>query len=457
MAQAEVKLPVGKSDRTQLDLHAVPIPQDSQRFHQYLLNSVSNEQRPGMQWLIYHLTQEQLRNADPVALVRHVQLAYRAREELPFARQYSDEVFFNFVLNPVIINEVPGGWREFFFNEVLLVVGDTRDPLVAAERVNNWIFEQLHPTIGVDNKTPDIWLQWAAEQKTVLTTSSQGIRPIASFLVGAEQVPFRPEMEYESLTTKLTVAALRSIGIPASVSFINSWGWPMGSGGGATWTTVISHDPLGNLDLVPMGAPNFESQAMQPGARVDDAHRGWWKAPLFEVAGVMAADGQPAYGGAGTKVWMIDSANERAHIFNGIRVMDLTGEGYYMQDRTGSISVTIDNGIPGVDGALVELLVPDRDGWTAVDSTTSAFWGGQEVFRDVGANRQTYAIRVTITDEDGSTRVYAKGLDSPLTPGTLAVIRVTEADSANAKNFPLRTEGFSFGVENPGEIVRPAQ
>ncbi|RLG20291.1 hypothetical protein DRN67_00320 [Candidatus Micrarchaeota archaeon] len=444
--------PKASEEAPKLDLDSVPVRTNSQTD---LLNSVPEEQRAGMRWLLDHLSPEQLESADPQTLINHVEFAYRAREELPFARQFSDDVFFNFVLNPVVINETPGLWREELFNSVSQIVKDTRDPIEAAELVNVWVFEQLHPSIGVDNPEPEIWRQWAAEQKTVLTTSSSDIRPVANFFTDVEKVPFRPEMEYESLSTKLTVAALRSVGIPSSVSFINSWGWPMGSGGGATWTTVLTTDSFGQLDLVPMGAPNFESRAMYAGARVDALHRGWWKAPLFEVAGVATAEGTAAYGGAGTKVWMVDSANPRAHEFNGIRVHDLTGENYYMQGRTSSISVTIDNEIEGVEGALIELLVPDRDGWTAVDSTTSAFWGGQEIFRDVGANLQQYAVRVTVTEADGTQRVYARQLDAPLEPGRTAVVHIAVADSENATKFLPRKESFEFGgVENPGEILR---
>lgn len=107
------------------------------------LNDVPKSELPGMEFLIAHMPDRDLRLLSAEFLLENVSFAYQARLNASWRDEVSEELFFNYVLPYASINERRDRWRADFYDKCLPLVKDAKSPSEAAATLNNKLFEQL--------------------------------------------------------------------------------------------------------------------------------------------------------------------------------------------------------------------------------------------------------------------------------------------------------------------------
>ncbi|MCA9404676.1 MAG: transglutaminase domain-containing protein, partial [Candidatus Omnitrophica bacterium] len=104
------------------------------------LRSLSGEELTGMAFLITHMPRRDLRSLKADFLIENVALAYRARRELPWGANVPQDIFLNYVLPYVNINETREPWRRYFFEKYAGLARDQDSMGAAASFLNLRIF-----------------------------------------------------------------------------------------------------------------------------------------------------------------------------------------------------------------------------------------------------------------------------------------------------------------------------
>ena len=92
------------------------------------LADVPSDQFAGMEWLITHMPEEDLKTLSAEFLLTNCDLAYEAWQSAPWATQISEEIFFDTILPYASVNERRDNWRKDFREKFLGVVKDARTP-----------------------------------------------------------------------------------------------------------------------------------------------------------------------------------------------------------------------------------------------------------------------------------------------------------------------------------------
>ena len=110
---------------------------------QQALAEVPADQRPGMEWLLAHMPEEDLRTLDATFLLENCQHAYAAWREAPWHEEVSEEMFFEAILPYASINERRDNWRADFRERFAQQVTEATSPSEAAAILNNAMYEQV--------------------------------------------------------------------------------------------------------------------------------------------------------------------------------------------------------------------------------------------------------------------------------------------------------------------------
>jgi len=108
---------------------------------QAALDGSPQAQRQGMQFLVAHMPDQDLKTQTAEFLLENVRLAYQAREESAWKAKIPDEIFLNNVLPYATINEKRDRWRKDFHDRFLPVIKDVQSPGMAAAKLNQNIFK----------------------------------------------------------------------------------------------------------------------------------------------------------------------------------------------------------------------------------------------------------------------------------------------------------------------------
>lgn len=171
------------------------------------LSGATDEQRPGMRFLVAHMPERDLTSLTAEFLLTNVEYAYRARNESAWKDRIPEEVFLNDVLPYANINERRDDWRKDFYERFHKLVEGVDSPGIAAAKLNQQVF-------GIVN------VKYSTQRKK------------------ADQSP------YESMETGLAsctglsiilVDACRAVGIPARVAGTPRW---TDNSGNHTWVEV---------------------------------------------------------------------------------------------------------------------------------------------------------------------------------------------------------------------------
>ncbi|MCP4811512.1 MAG: polyhydroxyalkanoate depolymerase, partial [Planctomycetaceae bacterium] len=94
------------------------------------------KQREGMQFLIAHMPDHDLKTLTAEFLLENVRLAYQAREESSWKANIPNDIFLNNVLPYATINERRDRWRKDFHDRFRPLIKDIQSPGLAATKLN---------------------------------------------------------------------------------------------------------------------------------------------------------------------------------------------------------------------------------------------------------------------------------------------------------------------------------
>lgn len=113
------------------------------------LADVPSDQFAGMEWLVTHMPEEDLKTLSAEFLLANCDLAYEAWQSAPWATQISEDIFFDTILPYASVNERRDNWRKDFREKFSGVVKDARTPSEATVLLN----QQIYSMVGVKYST----------------------------------------------------------------------------------------------------------------------------------------------------------------------------------------------------------------------------------------------------------------------------------------------------------------
>ncbi len=159
------------------------------------LRKVSHDHKKGLEFLIVHMPEKDLKSLKADFLLENVALAYKARDTYLWAKQVPEEIFFNDVLPYASLNERRDNWRQDFYHRFSKYVKDAKTMEEAIKAINDAIQKEVNVKYSKKRKKPD---QSPYESMEINMASCTGL-------------------------SILLTDAFRSVGIPSRVAGIPSW------------------------------------------------------------------------------------------------------------------------------------------------------------------------------------------------------------------------------------------
>ena len=107
------------------------------------IKAVPDDQLEGMEWLITHMPDEDLKSLSAGFLISNCKLAYQVRRSTKWGQKISDELFYNYVLPYANLNERVEDWRLDFYNKFYPMVKNLESSYEAVVTLNHNIYEEL--------------------------------------------------------------------------------------------------------------------------------------------------------------------------------------------------------------------------------------------------------------------------------------------------------------------------
>jgi hypothetical protein len=128
---------------------------DNRKELEKALTEVPKEQRKGMAFLIENMPDADLRALKAEFLLTNVDLAYKARNEVPWGKNIPEELFLNDVLPYANVDEKRDAWRKEFHELCLPIVKDCKTPTEAVQKLNAELFKKLKLGYSTQRKAPN--------------------------------------------------------------------------------------------------------------------------------------------------------------------------------------------------------------------------------------------------------------------------------------------------------------
>ena len=116
---------------------------------QTALEKTPLSQREGIEFLLAHMPEHDLKSLSANFLLEHVAYAYKAWQESPWKSEVPKDIFLNNILPHVSINEQRDAWRKSFYERFKPLIEGIESPGLAAVRLN----QQIYPLLGVKYST----------------------------------------------------------------------------------------------------------------------------------------------------------------------------------------------------------------------------------------------------------------------------------------------------------------
>ena len=107
------------------------------------IKAVPDDQLEGMEWLITHMPDEDLKSLSAGFLISNCELAYQVRRSTKWGQKISDELFYSYVLPYANLNERVEDWRLDFYNKFYPMVKNLESSYEAVVTLNQKIYEEL--------------------------------------------------------------------------------------------------------------------------------------------------------------------------------------------------------------------------------------------------------------------------------------------------------------------------
>ena len=159
-------------------------------------------------------------------LLENLALAYKARNEFPWAKQIPEPIFFNYVLPYANVDESRHPWRKEFYDLCKPFVKDCKTPAEVAQKLN----EKVFPTLNV---------KYSTKRKKANQSPKESIEQGLASCTGLSIV---------------SIDACRSVGVPVRLVGTAMW---VDKSGNHNWVEIWDRDwhftgasrhPTGQLD-----------------------------------------------------------------------------------------------------------------------------------------------------------------------------------------------------------------
>lgn len=112
------------------------------------------DQRPGMSFLIANMPDKDLLALKADFLLSNVELAYKARRQVPWGPKIPEAIFFNDVLAYANIDEERDAWRQELYDLCMPLIKDCKTPSEAAQLLNVQVFEKVKVRYSTQRRKP---------------------------------------------------------------------------------------------------------------------------------------------------------------------------------------------------------------------------------------------------------------------------------------------------------------
>ena len=119
------------------------------------LTAVPKDQRPGMAFLVANMPDRDLTSLTADFLLTNTDLAYKARNEVPWGKDIPEEIFLNDVLPYANVDEKRDAWRKEFYDLCLPIAKQCKTPGEAAHKLNGFVFNELNVKYSTQRKAPN--------------------------------------------------------------------------------------------------------------------------------------------------------------------------------------------------------------------------------------------------------------------------------------------------------------
>jgi predicted esterase len=118
------------------------------------LNATPVDHRKGMAFLIANMPERDLTTLRADFLLENVDLAYKARKQVPWGAQIPEDVFLDNVLAYANVDESRDPWRKELYDLCMPLIKECKTPSEAAEMLNRKVFPQLKVKYSTGRKKP---------------------------------------------------------------------------------------------------------------------------------------------------------------------------------------------------------------------------------------------------------------------------------------------------------------
>jgi len=175
------------------------------------LSTTPKEQRTGIAFLIANMPSKDLTTLKAEFLLKNLDLAYKARATMPWAKPVPEELFLNDVLPYASVTETREAWRQEMMDVCVPIVKDCKTLTEAAQALNAALFNKLKVKYSTQRNRPD---QSPGESMKSGIASCTGL-------------------------SILLIDACRSVGVPARIVGIPKW---VNKPGNHMWVEVWDGD-----------------------------------------------------------------------------------------------------------------------------------------------------------------------------------------------------------------------
>lgn len=148
------------------------------------LSSAPESQRKGAAFLVANLPSVYLVSADCETLLEHLTYSYKTKEIFDWAKEIPEEIFFSYVLAPIVTQEPLEKWRKYLFERIYPRVKGMKTVEGVALEINRWCAQRAG------------FKQTQARDQGVFETLKRGVGRCEELMI-------------------LYICAARSVGLPA--------------------------------------------------------------------------------------------------------------------------------------------------------------------------------------------------------------------------------------------------
>ncbi len=119
------------------------------------ISGVPKEQLAGMEWLIRNMQKEDLRSLSAEFLLTNCELAYDVWQNNKWGKKIPEDIFLNFLLPYVSLNERRDNWRQDFHNRFSTIIKNTSSIYDAVALLNQNIYDNVGVIYSTDRPKAD--------------------------------------------------------------------------------------------------------------------------------------------------------------------------------------------------------------------------------------------------------------------------------------------------------------